>query len=476
MSARFQRPRRRNFGDETTSRKSPRLTQKEQNVSAYRLSRVPAKFAQNKAIEQEKSESIMEDYYKNHPNEPIDKRTPDEKYEEIQTKLEDENLTEEEKLPLYIQERMLNFIKYGENSVESFRSYLNVGICYNRTHRQTSAIRNFEKAHQLESCCEPLDYERLLLAVETAEAHMILYSQDMANGKESDANKHINKAQAIIEPAKDSEVEDQELSYRKDLAIAHIYTIKKMYKEAMPFYESGVKGYENAYDDIDDGLASLAVQAAENAENVGKEDKEAVEAKYKFYQKAYDTYVDLGMDEEAEAIKPKLVREKEEEEEEEEKANKEEEEDKKSKGGEEEDKRSTSHKGEEEENRQEYEENQDGDIAATTYQTQDDRSYQYRDPDQDYKEEEEQQQYADQQQQSGNQSQRSFHSEHSQHSHISDQDQQPQYTNQSQIEFSINQNPDQEEDFFEDDNRDFENGGNQQDYQDDYYNQSNPEQ
>lgn len=308
-SARFSRPRRRNLVSVNSAREPVKLTPQEQSSSAYRLSKANAKFNQNKAIEQGLNRTYMESYYLKHPDEHVDKRPIKEKYKELQKAFENTTLDENQRLNLLVQEKALNLIQYGENSHQSFLSFINIGVCYNRLNKQISAIRNLEKAKELEKVANATPGEKQLVAIETTEAYLVLFSNSVRANKTDDANKYIRNAYSTIRPFQDSSIEDPELYFRKSLAVAHIYHIKQMYKDAIQYFEEGIKAFSELYPDVSESHAHLHVEAAENAEYVGDGDDYAVHVKFSNYRKAYDIFKQLGMEEEAKEIEPKLPKE-----------------------------------------------------------------------------------------------------------------------------------------------------------------------
>lgn len=308
-SARFTHPRRRKIESSSSGRENTKLTPQEQSSSAYRLSKANSKYNQSKTIEQGLYKTYMEAYYKNHPNEQIDKRPVKEKFKDLQKQFQNTNLDENQRLNLLVQEKALNLIQFGENSHQSFLSFINIGICYNRLNKPTSAIRNLEKAHQLESVAKATKGEKELVAIETTEAHLVLFSDATRANKTDEANKQLKNAFNVIKPFMSTEIEELELEFRKSLAIAHIFNIKQMFVEAIPHFDSGVNAFFELYPDYSESHAQLAIEAAENAEFVRDTDNNAVHTKFYYYKLAYDIYKKLGMEEEAKEIEPKLPKE-----------------------------------------------------------------------------------------------------------------------------------------------------------------------
>lgn len=313
------RPKRPSLHTPYEERTYPKLSAAEQHCSAYRLSKVPQKFNTNKALELEKNESFIEEYFRKNPEE-LDKSPPEEKMARIMHELQDENLDEQRRCKLLIQNKTLNLIKYGENSYESLRCYAQLGFCYNRLSKPAGAIRNLERAHQLEEIIDIPRLESIEIAIETAEAHLMICGSHKTKGG-SDIRRHCNEANKALRPYYDAEISDQRLSFRRDLAHARILNVQEKFRVAIDSYNKAVDSYQAAFPDLNvtPDFANMCVEAAENAESaesISSGGNFERRTKFYYYKKAFEFFLDLEMWEDAEKIRPKLPKEGEYEEEE----------------------------------------------------------------------------------------------------------------------------------------------------------------
>lgn len=284
-----------------------KLSPQEVHSSSYRLSRVPKKFNSNKAIESEKSDSYINNYFHNHPEE-IDKSTPNEKREKINQILQQEDIPIEDRLHNLIKLKALDQIKYGENSPECFSNILQIGVTYNRLNRQTSGIRNLNRCKEIKSQCDIDPHEEEEMYIELAEAHLVL-SANQYKDKKSEASKHIRAAISSISPISQKQMEDPFFIFRRDAVLARISNAQGNHKEAIDQYNTAIQSYQTAYGtDCTPDKGYFLEEIAINAEAAGN-DKKSIQMKFFYYQKAYEVYTELSMDEEAERVYPKLARE-----------------------------------------------------------------------------------------------------------------------------------------------------------------------
>ncbi|KAK8844929.1 hypothetical protein M9Y10_021102 [Tritrichomonas musculus] len=271
-----------------------RLKQRELDSSCHRLSRVPQKFANNKAIQNEKSESFAVNYFKKNPD-ARDSTPPDQKLQEIEDKLKSEDIDTSERFTLLVRQKALRYILYGENSAEALRSHAAIGIFYNQNHRSASAIRHLTKAHQLEDQNDIEPEESLEIAVETAEAYINIQS-------EKTGSKNFNNAEKVLMPWQDEEVENPMLKYRRDLSLARILFNKGQVDDC-------IKKYEEAWQSLDQAnggeekveTAVLFYELARVYDFVEKKKKAG-----EYFTKSYNIYKKLDMEDEANEIEPYL--------------------------------------------------------------------------------------------------------------------------------------------------------------------------
>ncbi|KAH0793559.1 hypothetical protein GPJ56_002606 [Histomonas meleagridis] len=272
-----------------------KLSRKDIDSSSHRLSRVPQKFAPNKAVQRENAESFAEKYFRENPD-AKDSTQPDEKLKAIEEKLEQEDVEQPEKFKLLVQQKALRFIIYGENSVQALRSYTALGVFYNQNYRPNSALRHLSKAHQLEEMVEIEEEESIVIAVETAIAHLAL-----RNNQQSNSIKRANLAERAISKYKDCDIENPMLRYKRDISKARIYATRGHFDDAINSYEEAW----NALDEANNGeekeeTAQLFEELSEACEFAEKM-KKAKEN----YKRASEIYENLGMDQYADDLKQK---------------------------------------------------------------------------------------------------------------------------------------------------------------------------
>ena len=277
--------------------------------SVHRLSRVREQYKANKAVKDESHESFVLTYYQQKPEE-MDTRSPDEKLSEIRESLQNDDLPQEERHRLLSQQKQLCYFAHGEDSPEMMRCEKDLGLYYNRNHRPASAVRHLTAARNLEQKNNVEPEERMEIAVEIAEACLALRDVN----KRQETMKKMTLANDALQPVMDTEVENLQLMYRRDLAQARITTTRGRFEQALEQYNKALEGLEKIHGHDHAEVANLYVEMADVAE---ADENEELAGKH--YKSAYDIYVKLDMTEEANTIEPKIpVEQKVEEEEEEE--------------------------------------------------------------------------------------------------------------------------------------------------------------
>jgi hypothetical protein len=273
---------------------APRVPQASPSLSPHRASRGGA----SKTI-QDPSESYAVGYFKANPDAVLDTRPPEEKLEDLEARLTDAELETSEKFTALIHQKSLNYIVYGENSIEALRSHLALGQFYNENHRPVSALRHLQKVAQLKQT-NPLDRPTdIAIAVETADAHLALRNENRA-----ESQKHVNQASDALRTFTDDEIDDAFLRYRRDLAKARILAARGRYGNAMEQYLIAMDSLSDANSgDPTSVTAKLFREIAENAETAKLTDQAG-----EYYRKAWQTFTDLGMEESAATIQAKVPR------------------------------------------------------------------------------------------------------------------------------------------------------------------------
>ena len=282
----------------SSPRMSPRFSRREIDNSSHRLSR-PQQRGKGAVIDRNETYAVT--YYKNNPDATVDTRAPEEKLTELESRLDDFDLETADKFTILIQQKSLNYIVYGETSVEALRSHLALGQFYNENHRPLSALRHLQRAQQLQQTNDIEPSEEISIAVETAEAHLAL-----RNDNRVESQKHIEQASDALKPALDADIDDAELRYKRDLAKARILSARNKGDAALKQYEVALDSLNEANGGEESNVtAKLYAEIAETAEAINDLDRAG-----DYYWKAYSTFTRLGMEESAAIIKPKVPKEK----------------------------------------------------------------------------------------------------------------------------------------------------------------------
>lgn len=277
---------------------SVRLSRREMEDSSHRLSKPKQQYSGAKSST-ENAETYAVSYYQNNPDVVLDTRSPEEKMEELDSKLQDYDLESTEKFKILIHQKSLNYIMYGENSVEALKSHIALGLFYNENQRPSSALRHFLKAHIIEQLVQVEREDSIIIGIETAEAHIAL-----RNDNRVESQKHINQAIESLSPFYDEQIEDHLLRYKKDLAYGHILNATGKFAQALEQYRAAYDSLNETNEGIDSPVtAKLFIEMAQAAEGL-KDAKLAGE----YYQKAYTTFMDCGMEESAAMFESKLPR------------------------------------------------------------------------------------------------------------------------------------------------------------------------
>lgn len=274
-----------------------RLNQKDLDSSCHRLSRVPQKFNPNKGMQSDKNESYAVNYFKKNPDQK-DSTPPDKKLEEIAEQLNSEELDTSERFTLLVRQKALRYIMYGENSAEALRSHASIGFFYNENHRPASALRHLNKARQLEEQNDIERDEMMMIDIETAEAYLSLHPE-----KKSEITRCYNNADAVLSEWADEPIEDPKIKYRRDLSLGRIYFAKGEVDKSIERYEEAQNSLQEVNSDDDDNVErAVLLTELGHVYKYDKKDKKAGDC----FQKAYDIYTNLEMEEDAKNVEPFL--------------------------------------------------------------------------------------------------------------------------------------------------------------------------
>jgi hypothetical protein len=236
-------------------------------------------------------------YFRNNPDAVLDTRPPEEKLQTLESRLTDFDLETTEKFTILIHQKSLNYIIYGEDSPEAMRSHLSLGQFYNENHRPISALRHLQRVVELREVNSLEPPEQICLAVELAGAHLA-----MRNENRIEAHKQVGRASEALRNYMDEPIDDPALRYRRDLAKARILAARGEYAAAHEQYLITVDSLDEANGGEPSNVtAKLYAEIAENAD-MGKLGNIAKG----FYRRAWQTFTDLGMEESATSIFPKV--------------------------------------------------------------------------------------------------------------------------------------------------------------------------
>ena len=278
-----------------------RLNQRDMDSSSYRLSRVPQKFSL-KAAKDEQQDSYAVNYYASNP---IDTRTPEDKLEEVNSKL-GEDLSEDEMFALLIQKRALCQMIYGENSTEAIIATTELGAFYNKNGKPNSAMRNLAKVQAVAKTADLSSEQALSLAVELADACLNAVAKTR-----QDKGKQVATADSALTPHAKTESSDLMTGFRRDLYLARIRSYRNRWRESLAFYVKALDQYEPAHpkdendkekereDEVEE--ANLCVEAGQVAEK-HEEWKKAIE----LFKKAKELYEEMEYEEDARRLADRI--------------------------------------------------------------------------------------------------------------------------------------------------------------------------
>jgi tetratricopeptide (TPR) repeat protein len=268
-----------------------KLNQRDMDSSCHRLSRVPKKFAVNKSIQNEKQELYAISYFKTNPG-AKDTTPPERKLELFEEKLA-QVLEPPERFATLVQQKAVRYIVFGDTSREALRSHLALGTFYNENSRPASAIRHLGRAQQLEDSNDIENWESIQIRVEMADAYLTVRAE-----RKSESAHNIDQAEQTITPCIKVPIEDPHLRYRRDLVLARLSLARNRGGQALAEYEMAWGSLDEANGgDEREETAELYAELARCAEGQQQFRKAADN-----YQKAYELYRKLGLDQKAEAI------------------------------------------------------------------------------------------------------------------------------------------------------------------------------
>ena len=188
-----------------------KIPKKNQDSSSHRLSK-PTRIHSTITPQSQSYVKYSVRYYKDHPDEENDVRSPKEKLIEIDGLL-DKSDSDKDKFTNLVKQKILRLMEYGEISKEVCDSYMAIASFYQQTHKPQSAIRNYKSAQDIVDMIGCIDDTPLEAAIGTGECHLELAAK---------SKKHINQAAKAIEKYRTEEIKNPDLKFRRDYIIAKV--------------------------------------------------------------------------------------------------------------------------------------------------------------------------------------------------------------------------------------------------------------
>lgn len=258
--------------------------------SCYRLSKTTP-IGQQKGLSSDKSEPYSKRYFSEHEDEADDVRDPEEKLIELEKSLDDPDIDDDTRFNLLMKQKTLRYIKYGEDSVEALYSHTSLGEYYTFAEMPESAIRHLKRAKELQTGKNIDKMVKARISICLAEAHLALSIK---------SNKELSAASARMKQVISADLSsDPQLQFRRDICNARILIEKEKYNESFEEYKKSETSLQACNPESDEGVATLYLEMGEAGRMAGKNDDAAP-----FYKKAYDIFMELEMEDEANEIEP----------------------------------------------------------------------------------------------------------------------------------------------------------------------------
>ncbi|KAH0793744.1 hypothetical protein GPJ56_002296 [Histomonas meleagridis] len=206
-----------------------RFSRNQIESSARRLSQPKKQFFSN----QTNDEDFAKAYFKANPNISLDLRSPEEKLYDINYQLQNFDLDIQEKYKALLQKMTLVEIAYGTESYEALQSHYDLGLFYNENNRPESALRHLTKAKAIQDNINITSSERISISIEMINSYLILRNKE----DRVEAQKTIAKASEEMQLILNVNIEDLELSYKRDYVVAKVLATKRKFEESLKMYE-----------------------------------------------------------------------------------------------------------------------------------------------------------------------------------------------------------------------------------------------
>ena len=234
-------------------------------------------------------------------NSNFDKRSPEEKLEEINFILENNELDSLEQINLIIKKKCLIGLIYGDYSKEILNSYIELGKIYNKFHKYESALRNLNYADSISKNMDLELEEKLILTLELSSAYL--------NSKPNDKNdikNHILQPEKLLLPFNNINISNQFLLFKKDFILGKSFSIRQKHLQAIDYFLKSINILNNI--NLDEYKPDIAIVYREIAETYEKLNN-TIQSQ-EFYQKSYNIYLELGLNDSAQMILKKINKSK----------------------------------------------------------------------------------------------------------------------------------------------------------------------
>jgi tetratricopeptide (TPR) repeat protein len=237
-------------------------------------------------------------FFRSNPDIPIDTRSPTDKLEAIEARLQGP-LSHQDRFNLLIQRKCLTFLAFGRESLEGLRAVRDLAHFYNAQTRPQSSLRHLDAAKKISESIEMPDPERLILAVEIADANL------MSKGKTKQESARFPKvAETELIPFSSVQVDDASLAYRRDRLLARICAGNGDFAEAFVHFNRALETLDAANEGVPtEGTTALYIEIARIAELTNDQKRAR-----NMYRRAYQTFRDLNMTESANMVRHQLLR------------------------------------------------------------------------------------------------------------------------------------------------------------------------
>jgi len=197
-----------------------KLPSNEIDNSSFRLSRPPSSIY-DRLTQQNKFEPYSVRYFNAHPEEIDDIETPEAKLVKIENELSN-GVDEDKKFQLLMKQKCLNYLIYGENSIQSLLSHLEIGELYLKTNRIESSLRHLEKSYK--QSCEYKSDDELFVRIRLSYSEAIFAS--------SSTKKSISNVSKLLKECESINIQESFHQFKKHYLEGIVYFYKGQNEES----------------------------------------------------------------------------------------------------------------------------------------------------------------------------------------------------------------------------------------------------